>query len=64
VKIADLTLTHQAPVVWKLTQPQTAGPRYIRGSVRDILKLHFKCQMLSSGLHVVFYKVRAFRTSL
>jgi len=23
--------THQAPVVWKLTQVQAAGPRYIRG---------------------------------
>ena len=23
--------SYQAPVVWKLAQPQTAGPRYIRG---------------------------------
>jgi len=58
------TCSHQAPVVWKLAQPRTAGPWYIHGSVRDILELHFKSQTLSSGSHVFFYKVRAFRTSL
>ena len=56
--------SHRAPVVWKLSQAQNAGPRYIRGSVRDILELPFKCQTLSSASHVFFYNVRAFRTTL
>jgi len=36
-------LTLQTPVVRKLAQPQNADPWYIRGSVRDMLELHFKC---------------------
>jgi len=40
---------HQEPVVWKLAQPHTAAPRYIRGPVHDILVLHFKCQPLIPG---------------
>ena len=61
---SQLSLTHQAPVVWKLALPQTAAPRYIRGPVHNILVLYFKCQPLSSGLHVFLYKVWTFRTCL
>jgi len=58
------SLTHQAPVVWKLAQVQSAGPRCIRGPAYNILVLHFKCQPLSAGLYVFLYKVRTFYTSL
>ena len=57
-------LTHQAPVVWKLAQMQTAGPQYIRRPVHDILVLHFKCQPLCAELYVFLYKVWIFLTSL
>jgi len=35
-----ISLTHQVPVVWNLAQPQSAGPRYIRGPLHDILVLY------------------------
>jgi len=50
------------PVVWKLAQLHTAGPRYKCG--RRTIYSYFKFQPLSAGSYVFLYKVRTLRTSL